>query len=121
MKGERGAGVRRRRMVWATVGWMAVALSGSAGAEQADWTVTVKGQASGRMEWAKPLELLSPGSSPPEDPRPALYLAASLTAKPVEAIMARLTVGSREISRQTVDDGRVEARWEGNRYVDAKI
>jgi len=118
MKGERGAGVRRSRMVWATVGWMAVALSGSAGAEQMDWTVHATGQASGRMEWVKDLELLSPGSSPPEDPHPALYLAASLTAKPVEAVMGRITLGSREISRQTLDDGRVEARWEGNRFVD---
>ncbi len=118
MEGDRGAGASHSRTVWARLGWIVVVLSSPAGAEQIDWTVHATGQASGRMEWAKHIELLSPGSSPPEDPHPSSYLTASLTAKPIDAITARLTVGSREISRQTLDDGRVDTRWETNRFID---
>ncbi len=107
----------RNLMAWSAV-WGAAILGVAAPVSGAERMVDMRGQLSGRMEWANHLELLSEGSTPPDDPYPAGFLTASLTVTPSDALMGRLAVASREISRQTIDDGALEHRWESARFVD---
>lgn len=104
-------------MAWSAV-WGAAVFGVGAPVLGADRIVDVRGQLSGRMEWAKHLELLSRGSTPPDDPYPAGYLVASLTVTPHDSLMGRLTIGSREVSRQTIVDGALDDRWDSARFVD---
>lgn len=46
------------------------------------------------------------------------YLAATLSLRPTESIEGVLTLASREVSHQTLDDGTVEDRWETTRFID---
>ncbi len=116
MKARRAAGVGPAG--WGLAWTAAVWLGGASFTDAADRIIDVNGSISGRMEWAKHLELLSPGSSPPDDPHASGFLTASLTVTPVDALEGRLTIGSREVSRRTLDDGRLEARWDANRFID---
>lgn len=46
------------------------------------------------------------------------YLTTTLTVRPVRAIEGVLTLASREVSRETVDDGTVDDRWATTRFID---
>jgi hypothetical protein len=46
------------------------------------------------------------------------YLIATLSVRPVDSIEGVLTLASREVSRQTLDDGTVEDRWSTTRFID---
>lgn len=46
------------------------------------------------------------------------YLTATLSARPLEAIEGALTVASREVSRETLDNGTVDERWGTTRFVE---
>ncbi|MFZ5862901.1 MAG: hypothetical protein ACOYXR_08685 [Nitrospirota bacterium] len=49
---------------------------------------------------------------------PLAYLTTTLSVRPVRAVEGVVTVASREVSRDTLDDGTVEDRWETTRFID---
>jgi hypothetical protein len=46
------------------------------------------------------------------------YVTATLSARPLEMLEGVLTVASREVSRETLDDGTVDERWETTRFIE---
>ncbi|MEW6684152.1 MAG: hypothetical protein AB1451_14735 [Nitrospirota bacterium] len=46
------------------------------------------------------------------------YVTATLSVRPLDALEGVLTLASREISRETLDDGSVEDRWGTTRFID---
>lgn len=46
------------------------------------------------------------------------YVTATLSVRPVDALQGVITLASREVSRETLDDGTVEARWETTRFIE---
>ncbi len=52
------------------------------------------------------------------DSKPLAYFTTTLSAQPTDALQGVLTLASREVSRQTLDDGAVEDRWATTRFID---
>lgn len=64
---------------------------------------------------------VNPAVDRPDDhneSRPLAYLATTLSVRPINAIEGVVTLASREISRETLDDGTVEDRWAATRFID---
>jgi hypothetical protein len=80
--------------------------------------VSVSGLLAGRYEavWNVDPALDRPFDR--NDSAPLAYLTTTLSVRPTDALRGVITLASREISRDALDNGAVEDRWETTRFID---
>ncbi len=80
--------------------------------------VSVSGLLATRYEAAWNVHPALDRSDDRNESKPLAYLTTSLSVHPSDAIEGVLTLASREVSRDTLDDGAVEDRWGTTRFID---
>ncbi|MFZ5876549.1 MAG: hypothetical protein ACOYXU_09085 [Nitrospirota bacterium] len=94
------------------------AAEGDAGTSRSSSWVSVAGLLATRYEAAWNVHPAINGPDDDNESKPLAFLIATLSVRPVTSIEGVLTLASREISPDTIDDGSFEERWSNTRFID---
>jgi hypothetical protein len=94
------------------------AAEGDAGPSGASSMVSVAGLLATRYEAAWNIHPAIDGADDDNESKPIAFLITTLSVRPTATIEGVLTLASREISPDTVDDDSLEDRWSNTRFID---
>ncbi len=80
--------------------------------------VSVSGLLAGRYEAVWNVDPALDRPLDRNDSTPLAYLTTTLSVRPTDALQTVVTLASRDVSRDTVDDGTLEDRWGTTRFID---
>lgn len=80
--------------------------------------VSVSGLLAGRYEAVWNVNPALDGPLDRNESTPLAYLTTTLSVRPTDALQTVVTLASRNVSRDTLDDGTLEDRWGTTRFID---